>query len=184
MVIRDHGELRELLQGALDAEGEATGTRFWSAAFELIRHEVAEELELYPAARKIGPKGVEAASQGLAQQAEAERLLSDLEKGENDQSDFETKLKHLSQAIDRHAAFEESELLPLIAGLSDEERFELGDHYAQAKKTAPSHPHPHGPDSLRGKVATGPIMAAIDRIRDAMHPGRPAANRSAGPNPV
>jgi hypothetical protein len=63
--------------------------------------------------------------------------------------------------------------------LDDEQRFELGDHYAQMKKTAPTRPHPHlsGGDRLQVWV-----VAMVDRIADAMSRTRPRANRSAGPN--
>jgi hypothetical protein len=59
--------------------------------------------------------------------------------------------------------------------MTDVERFEAGDHYAQAKKRAPTHPHP------QGRLGTGSLMATADRFRDAMHPGRPRSDRTASP---
>jgi hypothetical protein len=36
-----------------------------------------------------------------------------------------------------------------------------------AKKVAPTHPHPHAPNSPPGNLAVGPVLALVDRVRDA-----------------
>ena len=41
----------------------------------------------------------------------------------------------------------------------------LGQRYEKAKKAAPSHPHPHAPDSPPGNVVLGPIAAVFDKVR-------------------
>lgn len=180
LVVRDHEAIRKVLESVVTADPEGAADRFWQAGYELIRHEVAEERVLYPALYRCRAGAAEVAGKGLAEQADLERLLGDMEKAGPMGDGFEEAFDVLKEAVQLHAAFEEEAILPLIAdGLSDEERFELGDHYAQAKKTAPTHPHPHlsGSDKLPGSVA-----ALIDRLRDAMSGTRPRPNRSAGPN--
>jgi hypothetical protein len=112
----------------------------------------------------------------LEQQVRVERILADLDPNEAPDSKLPDAWAALTDAVKLHAAFEEEEILPLLAQhMTDVERFEVGDHYAQAKKRAPTHPH------RQGRLGTGALMAAADRIRDAMHPGRPRSNRSASP---
>ena len=180
LVIRDHQALLSALDSIPSVENGRLEEGFWQASYELVRHEVAEEQVLYPALRECGSVGIEVAAKALAQQADAERLLADLEKAGPALDAFEQALDALKSSVQSHAAFEEDQVLPLVVDhLGDESRFELGDRYAQAKKTAPTHPHPHlaGHDKLSMSVA-----AIADRIRDAMIGNRPRTNRSAGPN--
>lgn len=44
----------------------------------------------------------------------------------------------------------------------------MGSAARLAESFAPTHPHPHGPDSALGNIAVGPMVAVIDRTRDAL----------------
>jgi hypothetical protein len=44
----------------------------------------------------------------------------------------------------------------------------LGERYKQAKAAAPTHPHPHAPDTPPANVVSGPVTALADRVRDAI----------------
>jgi hemerythrin superfamily protein len=176
IVIRDHEALVGLLDSISSSEPSQRSDLFWTLSNELVRHEVAEEIVLYPAVRSCGDEGAASADAGLAQQGDVERLLASLDQTGIADSELPEAWTALTDAVRGHAAFEEAEVLPLLAQqMTDIERFTAGDHYAQAKKRAPTHPHPHGG---RG---TGPLNAAFDRVRDAMHPGRPRSNRTASP---
>jgi hypothetical protein len=158
------------------ADPTQRGDLFWALSNELVRHEVAEEIVLYPAVRRCGDAGAQPADVAMEQQVRLERLLADLEQTDPAGSEFPDALAALTDAVKLHAAFEEEEILPrLVEHMTDVERFEAGDHYAQAKKRASTHPHP------QGRLGTGSLMAGADRIRDAMHPGRPRSNRTASP---
>lgn len=176
IVMRDHESLAALLESLSRADPTQRGDLFWTLSNELVRHEVAEEIILYPAVRHCGEAGGQPAEVGMGQQLDMERLLADLEQSDPSDSEFPDALAALTDAVNLHAAFEEGEVLPLLVQhMTDIDRFEAGDHYAQAKKRASTHPHP------QGRVGTGTLMAAADRIRDAMHPGRPRSNRTASP---
>jgi hemerythrin superfamily protein len=180
LVIRDHEAIQRLLDSLGPVDSDGAPARCWQASYELIRHEVAEEQVVYPSLHQCGAGAAEVGRRGLAEQADVEHLLDDVEKVGPAGHGFEQALDALQGLVQRHAAFEEDEILPLIADrLSDEQRFELGDQYAQAKKVAPTHPHPHlsGNDKLPMSAA-----AIADRVRDAMSRSRPRPNRSAGPN--
>jgi hemerythrin superfamily protein len=176
IVIRDHEALVKLLDSISSSETSQWADLFWTLTNELVRHEVAEEIVLYPAVRSCGDEGATSADAGLAQQGDVERLLAGLEQTGIGDSELPEAWTALTDAVKGHVAFEESEVLPLLAQqMTDVERFEAGDRYAQAKKRAPTHPHAHG------GLATGPLTAAFDRFRDGMHPGRPRSNRTASP---
>lgn len=178
LVIRDHEALRRSLDSVKSGESGGLEEGFWQSGYELVRHEVAEEQVLYPALRECGSLAVEVTGRALAQQADVERLLADLEKAGRANDAFEQALDALKSSVQSHAAFEEDQVLSLVVDhFSDEIRFELGDRYAQAKKVAPTHPHPH----LTGHLAMS-VAGIVDRVRDAVVGSRPRPNRSAGPN--
>lgn len=176
IVRRDHEALAGLLESFARVEATQRDDLFWTLSNELVRHEVAEELVLYPAVRRCGDAGNPTADVGMEQQVRLERLLADLAQTHAQDSELPEAWAAFTDAVKLHAAFEEEEILPLLAQhLTDVERFETGDHYAQTKKRAPTHPHP------KTGLGMASLMAAFDRIRDGMHPGRPRSNRSASP---
>ena len=68
-----------------------------------------------------------------------------------------------------HIAFEETRVWPgLRSALTSTEAEELGEKLEQAKKTAPTRPHPGTPPSPGVLSSTGPIAAIADKARDAV----------------
>jgi hypothetical protein len=64
---------------------------------------------------------------------------------------------------------EEDELFPAVRGaLSQEELNELGERMQRARALVPTRPHPNAPTSPAAKAVTGPPVALVDRIRDAV----------------
>jgi hypothetical protein len=45
---------------------------------------------------------------------------------------------------------------------------DLGTRMAEMHRMAPTHPHPHTPDSKVGATVAGAVSAVVDRARDAM----------------
>jgi hypothetical protein len=41
-------------------------------------------------------------------------------------------------------------------------------YYERAQQTAPTHPHPHAPDTPPGNLIVGSMTAVTDRVRDAL----------------
>ena len=61
-----------------------------------------------------------------------------------------------------------SDLLPKLRDACDEADFrELGKKFEQAKKMAPTRPHPSAPDKPPANKILGPGVGLIDRMRDA-----------------
>ena len=135
----------------------------------LVQHEVAEEVTVYPVLRTLGEAGEAQADARLGEQSEAEALLRSMERLDVMSDTFVSLLDELRAAVLRHASAEENEVFPYLRGAtSAEDRAQLAVEYERAQRSAPTHPHPHAPDTPPGNLVVGPVAAAADRIRDAL----------------
>jgi hemerythrin-like domain-containing protein len=136
---------------------------------ELVRHSVAEEQFMYPAARKALPNGDELAEHEIAEHSEAERLMKALEGVDPPDPRFDELLGQLIKDVRHHIEDEEQDLLPELArNCSAEELQDLGRKIVQAKKIAPTRPHPAAPDRPPANLLLAPGAGLVDRLRDAL----------------
>ncbi|MGS2615550.1 hemerythrin domain-containing protein [Micromonospora sp. LZ34] len=142
---------------------------------ELVRHAVAEEMYVYPAARKALPDGDQIAEHEIAEHSDAERTMKELESVDPSDPRFDELLAHLTGTIRHHVQDEESDLFPrLRAAVAREELVELAGKVTAAKKAAPTRPHPAAPDRPPANKLLGPGAGLVDRMRDALS-GRPTS---------
>ena len=136
---------------------------------ELVRHSVAEEMWMYPAARKALPDGDQVADHELTEHAEAEKIMDELDGLSPTDEKFEPLLAKLIAAIRHHVDEEETNLLPrLREACSEDELRNLGRKFHNAKKLAPTRPHPMAPDQPPLNRILAPGTGLIDRMRDAL----------------
>lgn len=105
----------------------------------------------------------------IAEESEAKEAHSELEDLGVEHPDFDSKLRSFQQMVLTHADKEENEVFPELRESHSPEQLETmarGVHAAES--FAPTHPHPHGPDSAVGNMAVGPFVAVADRVRDAI----------------
>ncbi|WP_416901459.1 hemerythrin domain-containing protein [Micromonospora echinospora] len=142
---------------------------------ELVRHSVAEEAYVYPAARKALPDGDQVADHEISEHADAERTMKDLESVDPSDPRFDQLLTHLTSTIRHHVQEEETDLFPrLRAACAHEELVELADKVTAAKRIAPTRPHPAAPDHPPANKLLAPGAGLVDRMRDAIS-GRPTS---------
>ncbi|TDB70153.1 hemerythrin domain-containing protein [Micromonospora sp. KC723] len=142
---------------------------------ELVRHAVAEEAYVYPAARRALPDGDQVAEHEISEHADAERTMKELEALDPSDARFDELLAHLTRTIRHHVQDEESDLFPrLRAVLAREELVELAGKVQAAKKVAPTRPHPAAPDHPPANKLLAPGAGLVDRMRDALS-GRPTS---------
>src|ERR1700722_9744123 len=79
LLLADHEEAKALLGRFDHIAPLERASYFCEVVTELVRHEVAEEHVVYPIIHR-GPGGVQEAKARIAEQAEAEELLADMEK--------------------------------------------------------------------------------------------------------
>ncbi|MET9514420.1 hemerythrin domain-containing protein [Streptomyces sp. NPDC002994] len=167
----DHQEVEELFTNIEELPPGDRQRKVYAdqVTMELVRHSVAEEAYLYPAVRKHVPDGDALADRELEDHAEAERTMKDMESCEADDPQFDMLVGKLMTEIRAHIMDEENNLFPrLRESCSAEMLNDLGDKVRQAKKMAPTRPHPSAPDKPPANKLLAPGAGLVDRMRDAM----------------
>ena len=176
---KDHDEVKAMLAQLQEGPRASTGATaeqlgFRKRAVEAViieesKHEAAEQMYFWPAVKQLGPDGQRIAEVGLAQEAEADPVLADLDKLQPDDEGFEERLAVFTAAARAHITDEEAHAWPLLrASISADEAQALGDQITQAKKLAPTRPHPHVPSQPGAVKSAGPVAGVADRLRDAV----------------
>ncbi|MEV1175096.1 hemerythrin domain-containing protein [Nonomuraea sp. NPDC049784] len=170
VLVTDHREVEEMfgeLEHMIGGIAEPAKTLAEKVVIELVRHSIAEEEYLYPAVREHVPGGDKLADQEIAEHAEAERTMKRLEALEPNETDFWPTVELLMSQIRQHVREEENDLFPrLRESCPPEQLTELGGKVQQAKKLAPTRPHPAAPDTPPANKLLAPGAGLVDRIRD------------------
>jgi hemerythrin-like domain-containing protein len=171
VLVTDHGEMKQYfreLEAATDAKTRREVADKLTA--EVARHSVAEEMYLYPAARRILPNGDELIDEETKEHAEVEELLKQWEGMDGDDPQFMATYEQIRDGLLHHIDEEEEpKLFPeMQAALSQEEQEDLGAKITKAKKLAPTRPHPSAPDAPPGNKILGVPTGIMDRMRDLM----------------
>jgi iron-sulfur cluster repair protein YtfE (RIC family) len=136
---------------------------------ELSRHEVVEEMLLWPAVRERVDDGAEICQIALDQERTGKRVLNELVHVAAGNEEFDTLADTVAANLREHISYEQNIVWPkLRLRLSDAEARRLGAEIEQAKRFTPTRPHPHVPPNpgLLRKLA--PAAAMLDRARNAM----------------
>jgi hypothetical protein len=152
----DHRRIERLLTEGGDSH---------ALVHEIETHVVAEDRTLYREARKqLNADDLVDACLDLDHLLE-ESLVA-LEHGTTDA----TAVKEL---FDRHVARQEADLFPALHDAVERPRLvELGSNLQYAVRTAPTHGHPHLPDSGVLETLSDLVAARLDELRDAFREGR------------
>jgi hemerythrin superfamily protein len=171
VIVTDHREVEQIFQELESRQGTPEHRRDLAdhVITELVRHSVAEEQYMYPAARRYLENGDELADHELEEHAEAEQVMKQLEGVPADDPRFDQLLGDLMKDIRHHIKDEEEDLLPkLQQACSAEDLRDLGEKVVNAKKIAPTRPHPAAPDKPPANRILNPGAGLIDRLRDAL----------------
>jgi hemerythrin superfamily protein len=171
VITRDHRGIELILAELQLGEGTPQHRRDLAdhLTAELVRHSVAEEMYVYPAARRVLADGNEVADREIAEHAEVERILKDLEGVDATDPQFDELVGNVITEVRHHMLDEEQQLLPrLQRACSSDELLELGRIMVRAKDSAPTRPHPSAPDKPPANRILGPGVGMIDRLRDAL----------------
>lgn len=169
LVEHQHEQIRSLfgdLTGGRAADPEAT---FCELRRLLAVHETAEEEILYPYVRSFdgGDRIAEARER---EEGQAKDRLAELESLAVDDPAFAERIAAFARMVDAHADAEERTVLALLRQSADADALDrMATGFRAAEAAAPTHPHPHGPDSALGNLVVGPFVAIADRVRDAIH---------------
>jgi hypothetical protein len=176
---RDHEEVKQMLsefeKGPTAANGaspDQLALRKQMAetlVIEESKHEAVEEMYFWPAVRDRLPDGGRLADEATGQEQQAKQVLDRLDRTGADDPEFEKLLGQFITAGRKHIAFEEARVWPgLRSALTSTEAEELGEKLEEAKKAAPTRPHPGTPPAPGVLKSIGPVVAVADKARDAV----------------
>lgn len=136
---------------------------------ELSRHEIAEELLLWPAVRERVADGEQLCATALQQEQYGKRVLNELAHTTAGNQEFDDLANTVAAHLREHLSYEQNIVWPkLRLTLSREEASRLGAEAEQAERRAPTRPHPHLPPDPRLLRAVTPAAARLDRARNAV----------------
>ncbi len=134
---------------------------------ELSVHAAIEEQVFYPVARATVPGTEDIALESLEEHHIVKWLLSELVDLDPAAERFDAKVTVLMENVRHHVEEEQDEFFPKVReALSRTALADLGEALAEAKKSAPTHPHPKAPDTPPGNSVAGTISGVIDRVGD------------------
>ena len=149
---------------------------------QLSVHAAVEEQLVYPALReRLGDDFP--VLEALEEHHGAKLFLSELEKLPATSDRFDAKVAVLIENVRHHVAEEEGELFDLLREhFKGTELDALGEQLEEAKKTAPTRPHPFTPDQPPLQTLIAMPVAVLDRflttgrkaVMDALNKGRAA----------
>jgi hypothetical protein len=134
---------------------------------ELSRHAAIEEQILYPWAREYIDQSDDEVLEAIEEHHVVKWLLWELEDLSPTDERFDAKVTVMMEAVRHHVEEEESELFADLRDVATRaELMELGELLTEAKRRAPTRPHPRSPDTPPGNLLVAPIASALDHARD------------------
>jgi hemerythrin superfamily protein len=147
---------------------------------ELAVHAAIEEQRFYPAVRDRCEELGDTVLEGLEEHHVVKWTLSELEGMDPAHERFDAKVTVLIESVRHHVEEEEGEMFPLVREAMGRKALrELGDQLVEAKRTAPTKPHPKAPDEPPGNLVAGAGAAAADRVVDLTEKAVKGAGRKA-----
>jgi hemerythrin superfamily protein len=137
---------------------------------ELSVHAAIEEQVFYPVARATVNGTEDIALESLEEHHIVKWLLSELTDMDPAHERFDAKVTVLMENVRHHVKEEENDFFPKVRKqLGRNELADLGEALADAKKSAPTKPHPRMPDSGPANVVAGAITGVVDRVGDNLN---------------
>ena len=134
---------------------------------ELSVHAAIEEQVFYPVARATVSDTEDIALESLEEHHIVKWLLSELDGMDPKHERFDAKVTVLMENVRHHVEEEQDEFFPKVRDeLGRTALADLGQAMADAKKSAPTHPHPRAPDVPPGNSVVGAIAGVVDRVGD------------------
>ena len=180
---QDHREVERLFKQFEKAGPRAHKTRRTvvdKVIKELSAHAVVEEQVFYPAIREAVPDTEDDVLESLEEHHIVKWTLSELDGMDPEEERFVPKVTVLMESVRHHVEEEENELFPAVReALTRKQLAELGEAMDNAKKAAPTRPHPRAPDTPPGNLVAGAGAAVLDKARDAVKKARKGGVRKA-----
>ncbi len=134
---------------------------------ELSVHTTIEEQVFYPVTRATVTGVEDIALESLEEHHIVKWLLSELADLDPSNERFTPKVTVLIENVRHHVEEEESEFFPKVrSALGRTQLADVGATMMEAKKGAPTHPHPTLPDAGAASGVAGAVAGVVDRVGD------------------
>ncbi|MGV9255200.1 hemerythrin domain-containing protein [Streptomyces sp. NPDC003697] len=168
LLMRQHGDIRNLFDEVEQSGGEARRTAFRRLVRLLAVHETAEEEVVHPFARRTLPGGGQVVEDRLTEERKAKEALAALDDMDTDDPGFLPALRALRADVQEHARAEERyEFTHIRRSVDVTTLAAMAKAVKAAEAMAPTRPHP-GVESAAANVTVGPVAALVDRTRDTV----------------
>ncbi|MBQ1010372.1 hemerythrin domain-containing protein [Micromonospora sp. M51] len=169
LLLAQHAQIEQLFLLVIGGTGDTRRDAFDDLVKLLAAHETAEEEVVHPLARTLPGGGGDAmVDDRLDEERQAKETLQALIEGGVDADGFDTGIVLLREAVLVHARHEERYEFPQLRQHVPVDRLRsLATAVRAAEASAPTRPHPSA-QSAKGNLAAGPVLAVIDRVRDAV----------------
>jgi hemerythrin superfamily protein len=135
---------------------------------ELSIHAAIEEQLFYPVTRETVEDIDDVVLESLEEHHIVKWVLDELEHMDPSDERYRAKVTVLMENVRHHVEEEETDYFPKVREqLGRNALAELGDAMVEAKKTAPTHPHPKAPDTPPANVANA-SAGVLDRVTDTV----------------
>jgi hemerythrin superfamily protein len=173
IVKRDHRTVEQLFKQFERAEKGGKTAEMRRVVQKVVRelsvHAAVEEQVLYPALRRADAAIEDEVLEALEEHHLVKLTLLELDKMSPEEERYGAKMSVLIESVRHHVEEEEQDLLPrLRQAFAPRDLQELGTLLEEAKKGAPTHPHPGAPDTPPGNLLAGALSALLDKGRDAL----------------
>ena len=170
ILTEDHSEMLDLvgqIKGTTDPQRRRDLTD--TVIAEVMRHAVAEEMYVYPVIEEHVPGGAGEVEHDKQEHDELVKVMKQMEDVNTSDSRFMELVRAFEGQLRHHAEDEEKDQFPKLrehipAGML----LDIGRKVQNAKKLAPTRPHPSAPHSELFHKTVGPGVGMIDRLRDAL----------------
>lgn len=166
----DHLEMMELL-GQVERSSDTHQRRDLADTViaEVMRHAVAEEMFVYPAIEKHVPNGAAEVDHDKQEHDEIVKVMKQMEDVDASDPPFMELVRQLEAKLRHHATDEESKQFPKLRNhIPSDSLVDMGEKVENAKKMAPTRPHPSAPHSELFHKSVGPGVGMVDRLLDKL----------------
>jgi len=133
-------------------------------------HAAVEEQVFYPVVRATVPGTEDLTLESLEEHHIVKWVLSELDSMSPEDERFDAKVTVLIENVRHHVKEEEQDLFPKVRSeLGRDSLNDLGKVMGDARKAAPTHPHPRSPDTPPGNLVMGTAAGVADRVADTVN---------------
>jgi hypothetical protein len=134
---------------------------------ELSVHAAIEEQLIYPALRARDNRLEEPALNALEEHHAVKLVLLELDKMDVDDERYRAKMHVVQESVKKHIEEEETDLLPRLDMLFEQEELTMiAEAIVAMKQVAPNHPHPTAPDTPPGNGFAAMLAKLNDTGKD------------------